>query len=270
MPKFNHILFPVDFSERCRAAKPFVRSMVERFNAKLTLLHGINIPAGWYGGIDAPYPVMFDIPAMLQQGKKHLEKFLEPSPEVNLVIEHGEAARLITTFAEVNDVDLIMMPTHGYGKFRSLLLGSVAAKVLHDAGCAVWTAAHTEDSYQAKHIDCKTILCAVDTNLESVALIRYAEDLAREFNAKLHLVHAVTGADPHHEKRVLTLQQQTGTNSEISIEEGSVSTVVETAALRQSADLIVIGRGKLHENLGRLRTHSYAIIRNSPCPVLSV
>jgi hypothetical protein len=32
----------------------------------------------------------------------------------------------------------------------------------------------------------------------------------------------------------------------------------------------VIGRGKLHETLGRLRTNSYAIIRQSPCPVISI
>jgi hypothetical protein len=30
-------------------------------------------------------------------------------------------------------VDLIMMPTHGVGTFRSFLVGSVTAKVLHDA-----------------------------------------------------------------------------------------------------------------------------------------
>ena len=45
----------------------------------------------------------------------------------------GEPAREIVDFAAANQVDLVMMPTHGYGPFRQLLLGSVAAKVLHDA-----------------------------------------------------------------------------------------------------------------------------------------
>ena len=70
MPRFQHILFPVDFSKRCQAAKPFVASMIQRFDAKLTLLHVINMPIGWYGGIDSPYPVMFDIPALLKDGRK--------------------------------------------------------------------------------------------------------------------------------------------------------------------------------------------------------
>jgi nucleotide-binding universal stress UspA family protein len=51
---------------------------------------------------------------------------------------------------------------------------------------------------------------------------------------------------------------------------GDVAGAVREEARRHSADLIVIGRGLLHERLGRLRTHSYGIIRHSPCPVLSV
>jgi hypothetical protein len=34
---------------------------------------------------------------------------------------------------------MILMPTHGYGPFRQMLLGSVTAKVLHDSKCPVLT-----------------------------------------------------------------------------------------------------------------------------------
>jgi hypothetical protein len=89
-----------------------------------------------------------------------------------------------------------MMPTHGYGKFRSLLLGSVAAKVLHDAWCPVWTATHTEDPRLPEHLGCKNIMGAVDLTPETVGLIRRYADLAGAFNAKLRLVHAVPGTAP--------------------------------------------------------------------------
>ncbi|HYI92628.1 MAG TPA: universal stress protein [Bryobacteraceae bacterium] len=288
MPRFKHILFPVDFSKRCQAAKPFVASMVQRFNARLTLLHVINMPAGWYGGIDSPYPVMFDIPAMLKEGRKKLQEFFDAAPgtDITYSVEHGDPATLITSVSHTNDVDLIVMPTHGYGKFRILLLGSVAAKVLHDTRCAVWTAAHTEDPLQATHIDCRSMICAVDLDQEYVALIRYAEDLAKEYDAELRLVHAVTATEASSDvendnetrtnllesasQQIQALQAKAGTNLEIFVDGGPVSTVIETAALRYSADLVVIGRGKLHEKFGRLRTHEYSVIRDSPCPVLSV
>jgi nucleotide-binding universal stress UspA family protein len=51
---------------------------------------------------------------------------------------------------------------------------------------------------------------------------------------------------------------------------GEVSHVVRQAALHHGADLVVIGRGHATRTLGRLRTNVYSIIRESPCPVISV
>jgi hypothetical protein len=42
MTGFRHILFPVDFSERCRSVRPFVESMTQQFRSKLTLCYVIN------------------------------------------------------------------------------------------------------------------------------------------------------------------------------------------------------------------------------------
>src|SRR5205085_1059021 len=58
---------------------------------------------------------------------------------VKRLVAEGEAAWHITQWASENDVDLIAMGTHAYGKSRGLLLGSVTAKVLHDVSCPVWT-----------------------------------------------------------------------------------------------------------------------------------
>ena len=194
-------------------------------------------------------------------------------------------ATCVTSFAEKHGVGLVMMPTHGYGPFRGLLLGSVAAKVLHDAKCPVWTAAHTEQPELPGRPDIKNILCAVDLQPESVGLICCAAGLAREFNADLRLVHAVPLAAPaekyrdtdfvgwlFHKSRleIAKYQEQAGTNVELCVMGGSVSTLVRDAALQYKADLVVVGRGRLHEPFGRLRTGAYAIIRDSPCPVLSL
>ena len=59
-------------------------------------------------------------------------------------LAQGDAATEIVQFAMRENVDLIAMPTRGCGVFRKMLLGSVTAKVLHDASCPVWTSSHTE------------------------------------------------------------------------------------------------------------------------------
>jgi nucleotide-binding universal stress UspA family protein len=56
----------------------------------------------------------------------------------------------------------------------------------------------------------------------------------------------------------------------ICVTAGDVAETIYEEAHRHDAHLIVIGRGVLHETLGRLRTHAHAIIRQAPCPVLSV
>jgi imidazole glycerol phosphate synthase subunit HisF len=56
----------------------------------------------------------------------------------------------------------------------------------------------------------------------------------------------------------------------ICVGAGTVPNVVREEALQHGADTILIGRGALQGTLGRLRTHSYGIIRREPCPVLSV
>src|SRR5262245_35629745 len=160
----SHILFPVDFSERCKSMRPSVAALARHFQAKVTLMHVIQIPTGWYGGAEEAFPVMFDVPAMIEDGRQQLKAFFgkpEGVCKIAAVVDHGDPATLITGYAAQNSVELIMMPTHGYGKFRSLLLGSVTAKVLHDSKCRVWTAVHNQDLGPEGTGHIRNMLCAV-------------------------------------------------------------------------------------------------------------
>jgi nucleotide-binding universal stress UspA family protein len=177
-----------------------------------------------------------------------------------------------------------MMPTHGYGKFRRFLLGSVTARVLHDAQCPVWTAAHVEDEGE-RPAECREILCAVDGTEKSVPLIRNAVLLGSELSARVRLVHAVPLLHPDTttlvaegpgfytepaRRRIQELQRQAGANLLLCLDAGNVSDVVRKVAIHHEADLIVIGRGRIHERFGGIKTNAYSIIRDSPCPVLSL
>ena len=295
MTGFHHILFPVDFSERCRAVRPFVKSLAHKCNARITLLHTLGVPRGFYGGVDASYPIAVDWDAMKDDTVDQLEKFLDLDesfqPEVRAVAVVGEAAAEIVDYAMANGVDLIMMPTHGYGPFRSMLLGSITAKVLHDCDCPVWTAAHTTAGHKdspslQQHVKCENLMCAVDTTPDAVRLIRHAVDIADAIHATLRLIHAVPPVDQTPMTRledvfradlmrlsresVMKLQDEAGTHLDLCMEMGPVSKVVHAAAVHHGADLVMIGHGRIHNTLGRLRTNAYSIVREAPCPVLSM
>ncbi|HTW64061.1 MAG TPA: universal stress protein [Bryobacteraceae bacterium] len=288
MRAFQKILFPVDMSDSCTAVAPFVETIARKYNADVTLLHVLEMPSGlipdWYGGA-VP---MIDTTAIWEAETAAAQAFLTDrfaGLKVQRVIIEGDAARTIDDYARENGTDLIMMPTHGYGLFRTLLLGSVTAKVLHDTPCPVWTGVHVEDAPVVSP-DFRTILCAVDRTEDSLEPMRFASRLARDNDAKLFLAHAIPGAEVAPEKyfdtdlqqyleqdarkTIAQLQQTAGVVAPLCLGAGEVSHVVRDSALGHSADLIVIGRGRLTRTLGRLRSKVYSIIREAPCPVISV
>ena len=287
MRAFQKILFPIDMSDSCTAAAPFVEALVKKFNAELTLLHVLEMPPGyvtdWYG-----YMALVDTDAIRNARQAEVDQYLKDKFEglnVRRVMLEGDAAREITDYAQEQGVDLIMMPTHGYGIFRSLLLGSVTAKVLHDAACPVWTGVHVEETLPASAAFAN-VMCAVDLTEKSIPAMQLASKLAQNFTAKLWLVHAVPGAETRPEKyfdadlqaflqdearKTLTkMQVDAGVVGQLCFGAGEVPHVVRDAASHHNADLLVIGRGHATRALGRLRTNVYSIIRQSPCPVISV
>jgi nucleotide-binding universal stress UspA family protein len=285
MPNIKHILFPVDFSERSTSSVPFIAEMARRNDAKITLL---SVAHPYFaGGLDIP-PVI-DPQLILDDLKVQLNNTFTTDfagLKVDRMAMLGEPAKEITDFVAANKVDLVMMPTHGYGPFRQLLLGSVTSKVLHDSHVPVWTAAHTSEAADHEHTAMRRVLCAVDASPASIALMRWAAELCKHLGAALRLVHAVPALEAWPElqmdqefeetlrenarRTIQSLEKAADIDVPACVGAGAVADVVRQEALQHGTDLIVIGRGAMQETLGRLRTHSYGIIRNAPCPVLSV
>src|SRR5262245_59240196 len=115
MPGFKHILFPVDFSEQNNNIAGYVVCMARRYGARVTMLHAVEIPAVGYP--DGMY-TGFDFQGLLAHGKQRVESFLlnqfNSVPTTRLMHE-GDPAWVIGQYAEKEKVDLIMMPTHGFG-----------------------------------------------------------------------------------------------------------------------------------------------------------
>jgi nucleotide-binding universal stress UspA family protein len=110
---------------------------------------------------------------------------------VKRVLLEGDPAQKIVEYAHSEESDLIMMPTHGYGPFRRLLLGSITSKVLHDNDCAVWTGVHSEGNPSGGPMVLGQILCAIDLGPHSAKTFGWADRLAAEFKSRLSIVHVV-------------------------------------------------------------------------------
>jgi nucleotide-binding universal stress UspA family protein len=262
--------------------------MAVHFHAQVTMLHAVELPPTWYGDIalDA-YAAAVNTDDLMQDCRKTLDAYLRAPDALcraRRVVIEGDPAEVITNYAREQKTDLIMMPTHGYGPFRRFLIGSVAAKVLHDVECPVWTDVHHELTCAPQRDG--TVLYAMDPHEENLAPLRWAADYAASMGAPLTLLHvippAVSGPHPPEEgvfqrflidsasARIDDLKRRAGVNASVRIEIGSISSVVREVARLESAGLIVIGQGCIHETFGGLRTHAYGIIREAPCPVVRV
>ncbi len=285
--KFNHILFPIDFSEHCSGLKKEIEWLAGRFGSRVTLLHVFEIPASWYGSCEATvfYPECFEF--IKDEAKRRLNEYSINLPEnrVERIAAAGNAAWHITEWARKHNVDLIVMGTHGYGKVRALLLGSVTAKVLHDVSCPVWTDTFANMQHDGPLAGFSNVLCALELTDEAVPLLQFTEKLANDFGAKARVVHSMPKIEVRPDKyfdfdlhRYLTesarveiskLQREAGTEFPLTITDERIATGVAEVARDLGADLVVVGRGKCQEAFGPLRTHGYDIIHESPCPVLS-
>lgn len=288
MTRFERILFPIDFSERSRAVAPFVLSMAHRYDAKVFALHALQPPPPIYTGMNTVYPEVYDFDGLAADLRAELEKFVAaelPGTDVTCLVEMGDPAAVITEYSANKSVDLIMMPTHGYGTFRRALLGSVAAKVLHDAQVPVWTAAHAPEPAHRAHPQPRYVLCALDLKPHSKLTLQMAVEIAAHEGAQVELVHVAPedeGSPFQSESRLHELLLETARGKLAKIQEeagapgveivlrgGSVADRIRDVAVEKRADLVVVGRG-CHHALGSLRAHTYGIIREAPCPVLSV
>jgi nucleotide-binding universal stress UspA family protein len=283
------ILVPIDFSARSTGAARYAEALADHYGSTVTLVHVLPPPhyeftaleggaialGEWYGTRKDNVQEELD---------KHLQEHL-PDLKAERILLEGDPARRIVEYADKN-TDLIVMPTHGYGPFRRFVLGSVTAKVLHDAQCPVWTGVHMEETPEVDKIHFKNVMVAVDLGPESEKALRWAMEFATTQEAKLWLAHAMPNLegrageyfDPNWRgflrrqatERLEELQKTAGSKAEVVVEYGDVPYVVDELAKKHSADLLVIGRGSVAGMFGRLRANAYAIIRQSPCPVVSV
>jgi nucleotide-binding universal stress UspA family protein len=287
MLPFRKILFPVDYSPPCQAIVPYVQEMAGRFSAELTVCHA-------YAPLDAIiHNELLVTDPELEAKTQALEKervrqFARqnfPGQEFDAAAALGESGSVIDRLAEEQRADLVMLATRGHGPVRRLLLGSITSKVLHDVSAAVWTGVGAASPDHAAKIPYRSILCALDDSVEAEAVLRAAASLASAYNAQLWIVHVVPtppaypDLDLREHTAKLTEQAQLklrelkatlGVDAPHTVIDALLGEGIQQEVIRRKADLLVTGRGHSSGTFSRLWSHLYSIIRDSPCPVLSV
>jgi nucleotide-binding universal stress UspA family protein len=291
MSLLDRILLPVDFSERSFGAARVIEALADKQNSEIHLLH-VTTPLSYeMSALDVGGTVISELNTdRTADLREQLDAFLAEELRPFHVHRHlleGDPAKRIVEFAHNNQINLIAMPTHGYGLFRRFLLGSVTAKVLHDADCPVWTGVHIEETPPVDKIHFRKVMVAIDLCPgQALKALSWGAQFAERFGAELIVAHAYPSLegrageyfDPNWRnyftniaaEEINKMQAKLGMKAEVILEGGDVPHVICNLAQTHQTDALVIGRGSAAGMFGRLRANAYALIRQSPCAVISV
>jgi nucleotide-binding universal stress UspA family protein len=288
MPSIASILYPVDFSPSCIAMAPYVKRAAALLEARVSLIHVVD-PTGYNGLQLYVRPISEVSEEHMAIGRDRLDSFLTaefPAAEFPRILTSGDAATEIARVAREDRFDLIIMPTHS-GIFRQMLLGSTTAKVINDADCPVLTSRHAQ-TIAPRPLEHREWLCAVGLSSNSERVLRFASQVAAQARGKLSIIHAVQAGDTdlpiqldlreeihsaerqEANRRIADLQQMIGVDAPVRIAVGQVKEALLEAAREADADALIIGRSHQPGAHGRMRDLTYAMVRDSPFPVLSV
>jgi universal stress protein A len=140
MVTIRRILFPTDFSGPAREAQKYAMALADKFGAELHVLNvvpEIILPA-------TDSYTLWTLPeggmkAQIEAAEQQLQRELGSDATAVRKVTVGFPVEEIMQYADVNNVDLIVVGTHGHTGLSHLLLGSVAEKLVRLSKCPVLT-----------------------------------------------------------------------------------------------------------------------------------
>ena len=190
----RQVLFPTDFSPCAERAFTHAAHLTSQYAARLHILSVVDAEDD-----DSKNPMSYlplgrdELAAELglprgPEPRMKVESNGETTPDsINVTLQASSPWRAILTYADENDIDLIVMGTHGRHGVDRILMGSVAEQVVRRAKCAVLTVRDTEASAS----NTGPIVVPVDFSTFTRGVLSQAIDLAEAYATEIHLVHVI-------------------------------------------------------------------------------
>lgn len=270
------VLYATDFSQQAATALPYAVTIARKYGATLLPVHVVS-----------PGPLPADFPSQSWQAvvaqairearasMKSLEPKWKDVPHKTRIC-CGDAGIELCKIVRDENIDLIVLGTHGRTGVRKALLGSVAEKVFRHATCLVLTVGPNVSAQPDNLAELHAILCPADLSAESGAALRYALSLARENDARLYLLHVVQSeSDADEEILAARLRGLAPAEAGLScapkicVQTGNPAEKILQLAEELAVDLIVLSP-KRHSGIPGTMATAYRVATQAICPVLTV
>jgi nucleotide-binding universal stress UspA family protein len=182
----KRILVPTDFSEQAEYALRVAAQIAKQNNSEIILLHMLELPHQAGDALGSGH----QIPEIMLYKEKAISKledlmdvdYLE-GINVSEIIQFEKAFDGILAVSKKNNVDLIVIGSHGTSGFQEMLIGSNTEKVVRFSQVPVLVIKNRNDDFKASNF-----VFASDFSDEIKKPFAQLVDFAKSFDANLSLV----------------------------------------------------------------------------------
>jgi nucleotide-binding universal stress UspA family protein len=273
----QRILIPTDFSETAEMAVAHGAYMAQLFKAKIYLFHSTET---------AVYSALPDEPVLLMEPETTNETILQKlnliadkiankyKLEIFTVTTGGSPVKGIASSVKENDIDIIIMGTHGANGFEEFFIGSNTHKVVHIAPCPVISV-----QMFAKRVGFSNIIMPIDNDLHSRQKVNNVIELANVYKSTVHILGLLETDDVTDEKKFeikLDTVEHAVKHSNITytrklIRGNNLAIEALEYSKEVGGDLIAVMTGRESDmNDGFLGAFAKHIVNHSKIPVMSI
>jgi nucleotide-binding universal stress UspA family protein len=264
------ILLALDGSESSIRARDLVAGLPWPKGTAFCAMSAYELPIDWTGAVGTPMPWVADAEdAMRDELNAELEGLEEPLAgrgwQLERQVVKGRPATAILDAARRFEADLIVLGSRGRGPLTTMLLGSVSAEVIDEAGCSVLVARGSRASQVLVATDGSDVARAIPDDLSALGAFRGAAveaisvaplpDRSFDLLGEVYTLGTHRSDDDrqsrldrhrHIAEEMAQRLTERGIVATASVLAGDPAHEIIAAADRRGADLIVTGTRGLH------------------------
>jgi|ERR1044071_2019024 nucleotide-binding universal stress UspA family protein len=278
----KNILLATDFSPGSGMAVKYAQAIARRHGSRVHTIH-VTAPDSYHLLDPEAFAITFSgATTEAENIPEVLHGLLEGLPS-QTPLRQGTIWKVISDVVERNEIDLLVLASHGRHGISRMVLGSVAEDVFRNVSCPVLTVGPDVRPCHRREIRIRKVLLATHFEKGSTAPM-YAASVCNEFGAELTLLHVAeghTGAANVKGARELSQRLYSVVPAEAGlwrqpvcvIRHGLPSAQILEVARGSGADLIVLGAR--HPEPAKINSHlpwatAARVIAEAVCPVLTV
>ena len=186
---YKRMLVPLDGSELAEVVLPYAKELAGRLDLDIVFLHVCSAHESQSLPMYQAYVEHAAETARLQSREVQAKTGVQPGAkevEARGEVAVGHPAEEIVRYTDENDIDLILMATHGRSGVRRWVMGSVADKVLRASRVPIWLvrAGIPEQIVHDKWPE-RTMLVLLDGSELAESVLPHVEALAKQRGAEL-------------------------------------------------------------------------------------